>query len=124
MPAIRKPVSVLQLSGSFRKDPQRRRVDPPTDGPIGRAPRQKPLTLAEAWNYIVKCAPKGALRDRDRVYLEVAASLFVQFRQSPAEFHPAKLARLEMMLAKMGMNPADASRVSVTKPVQPGDEWE
>lgn len=56
--------------------------------------------------------------------LEVAASLFVQFREAPAEFHPAKLARLEMMLAKLGMSPADASRVTVPKPRRDGGEWD
>lgn len=112
MPAHRKPTNVLQLNGAFAHDPRRKRHDPPTHGPIGIAPKQSAITFAQAWKYIAKCAPAGVLANRDRVYLEVAASLFAQFRAGPADFHPAKLARLEMMLAKLGMSPADASRVS------------
>lgn len=115
MPAHRKPTNVLQLNGAFAHDPRRKRRDPQTHGPIGSAPKQSAITFAQAWKYIAKCAPVGVLADRDRIYLEVAASLFVQFRASPADFHPAKLARLEMMLAKLGMSPADASRVSVAR---------
>lgn len=64
------------------------------------------------------------LEARDRAYLEVAAFLFVQFREAPAEFHPAKLARLQMMLTKLGMSPVDASRVTMPKPRRDGGEWD
>ena len=79
------------------------------------------MTFAQAWKYIAKCCPEGVLADRDRVYLEVAAYLFVEFRSAPAKFHPAKLARLTAMLANLGMSPADASRVSVVKQRERGD---
>lgn len=118
MPAPRKPATVLELTGAWRKDPNRRRVQPPALGAIGNAPKQSPLTFAQAWRYISKCCPEGVLRDRDRVYLEIAVSLFVQFRQAPAVFHPAKLARLEMMLSKLGMSPADATRVRAEAPAK------
>lgn len=111
MAAPRKPTAVLQLNGAFAHDPRRRRVDPKPKGPIGNAPKQGPLTVAQAWKYIVHCAPEGTLFSRDRLYVEMAASLFAQFRADPVRFHPAKLARLEMMLSKLGMSPADASRV-------------
>lgn len=114
MPAHRKPTSILSLVGSFEHNPKRRRVDPPAHGPIGSAPKQEQLTFGQAWKYIVKCCPDGVLADRDRMYLEVAASLFVEFRSAPARFHPAKLARLTAMLSNLGMSPADASRVSVS----------
>ena len=121
MPAHRKPSSILSLVGSFDHNPQRRRVDPPTHAPIGSAPKQGTLTFTEAWKYIAKCCPNGVLADRDRVYLEIAASLFVEFRSAPTKFHPAKLARLTAMLSNLGMSPADASRVAVVKAPVRGD---
>lgn len=112
MPAYRKPSNVLLLSGAFKANPNRRRVDPTPRGPLGKAPRQGPITFRKAWELIAACAPPGVLADRDRIWLEVAASLFVQFRAAPAEFHPAKLARLASMLSALGLSPSDASRVT------------
>ena len=120
MPANRKPTNVLQLNGAFAHDPKRRRVDPLPNGPIGAAPRQGAMTFAKAWDYLVRCAPDGVLFDRDRVWLELAAALFVEYRNHGiAEMHPAKLSRLTSMLASLGMSPADASRVHANpKPVR------
>lgn len=118
MPAKRKPAAVQELTGAWRKDPQRRRVEPATTGPIGAPPKQKALTFPDAWRYLVKCAPPGVLADRDRVWLEVAAHLLVQFRADPANMHPAKLSRLTACLSALGLSPADASRV-VVAPAKP-----
>jgi hypothetical protein len=119
MPAHRKPTNVLEIAGAFRKDPQRRRVDPPTRKPIGRPPKPDFLTFEQAWRYLVKCAPRDVLRDdRDRLWVEVAAHLLVQFRADPAAMHSAKLSRLVAMLAALGMSPADASRVTATAPAK------
>lgn len=116
MPAHRKPSNVLELAGAFVHNPNRRRVDPVPHGPIGKAPKQGPITFAKAWALIVAQCPDGVLADRDRVWVEVAASLFVQFRSDPAGMHPAKLSRLTAMLAALGMSPADASRVTAKPP--------
>ena len=118
MPAKRKPAAVQELTGAWRKDPQRRRVEPTVTGPIGSPPKQTPLDFPAAWRYLIRCAPKGVLADRDRVWLEVAAHLLVQFRADPANMHPAKLGRLTSCLSALGLSPADASRVA-TAPRKP-----
>lgn len=117
MPAPRKPTTLLQLVGAFDKNPQRARVDP-VSAPLKLAPpRPKPITFAQAWNLIAKSCPEGVLAERDRIWLELAAALFVEYRNHGiAELHPAKLSRLTSMLASLGMSPADASRVSAAKP--------
>jgi hypothetical protein len=46
----------------------------------------------------------------------IAASLFVQFRAAPADFPAAKFARLQCLLADLGMTPAAASRVTAAPP--------
>lgn len=128
MAAHRKPSNVLELAGAFKHDPARRRADPPTHKAIGRPPKPNSLTFEQAWKYIVKCAPRDVLRDdRDRLWIEVAAHLLVQFRAEPAAMHPAKLSRLVAMLAALGMSPADASRVAAAPPAKarnPFDERE
>lgn len=58
----------------------------------------------------------GVLADRDRLAVEIAASLFVQFRAAPADFPSAKFARLQCLLADLGMTPAAASRVTAAPP--------
>lgn len=118
MPAKRKPAALQELTGAWRKDPQRRRTEPTPHGPIGSPPKQSALTFEQAWRYLVKCAPEGVLADRDRVWLEVAAHLLVQFRADPANMHPAKLSRLTACLSALGLSPADASRV-VVAPAKP-----
>lgn len=90
MPAHRKPTNILSLVGAFDKNPQRKRSDPPTRKTIGSAPTQSEITFAQAWKYIAKCCPAGVLADRDRIYLEIAASLFVEFRSALAKMHPRK----------------------------------
>jgi len=116
MPAKRKPAAVQELTGAWRKDPQRRRIEPTVSGPIGSPPKQTPLDFPAAWRNLVKCAPAGILAERDRVWLEVAAHLLVQFRANPAEMHPAKLSRLTACLSALGLSPAYASRVSFAPP--------
>ena len=82
---------------------------------IDNTPKQTAMTFAHAWKYIAKRCPDGVLADGDRMYLEVAASLFVEFRSAPGKFHPAKLQWLMAMLSNLGTSPADANRVSVVR---------
>lgn len=81
---LSEPAALQELSSAWRKNPQRRRVEPTVTGPIGTPPKQTPLDFPAAWRYLVKCAPAGVLASRDRVWLEVAAHLLVQFRANPA----------------------------------------
>lgn len=114
--------NILELKGSFAHNPGRRRVDPVSE-PLGPAPKTRTkMTFTRAWNYIASTAPANTLCKRDRVYLQIASELYVLFcEQGAAEMHPARLARMEMMLAKLGLSPSDASRVSVAPaPPEPG----
>lgn len=114
MVAHRKPSNVLQLSGAFAKNPNRTRTDPKPRGPVGNAPRQTAVTFRKAWDLIVKSCPEGVLADRDRIAVELAASLFVEFRSDPVAFPAVKYARLQSLLGELGMTAAAASRVHAT----------
>ena len=126
----RKPSNVLEMSGAFRKNPQRRKEregEPQPAQPIGPPPDWMPDNVQEAWRDIVRLAPGGVLGDCDRIYVEVASELLALKRQlGVMAMEPAKLNRLETMLGKLGMNPADRSKVKAPgagKPNSPFEEF-
>ncbi len=60
--------------------------------------------------------PVGVLGDCDRAHMEVAAKLFAYTRRVKVEeWSAANLSRLDAMLGKMGLNPADRSKVKAAK---------
>ena len=119
----RKPTNVLELTGAFKKDPQRRREDAESAGPLSDAPPHLGGAVLHAWNEIARYAPRDVLTDSDRISLEVAANLLAQFRADPAEFPAAKLVRLEALLGKFGMTPADRSKVGGKKEAPKGNPF-
>ncbi|HEN8733336.1 TPA: hypothetical protein U8207_001723 [Pseudomonas putida] len=107
----RKPTNVLELTGAFKKDPQRRREDAEPVGELTAPPAHINGAVLHAWKEIAKYAPRDVLTNSDRLTLELAANLLAQFRTNPLDFPAAKLVRLEAMLGKFGMTPADRSKV-------------
>lgn len=119
----RKPTNVLEMSGAFKKDPQRKRQDAETSGPLGKAPSHINGAVLNAWNEIVKSAPREVLTGSDALAIEVAANLLAQFRDDPVEFPAAKLVRLEALLGKFGMTPADRAKVGGKKEAPKGNQF-
>lgn len=114
MPAVRKPTAQLELNGAFRKDPQRRRTDPATAGPLGEPPASMPIEMHAIWNELADIAPLNVLRVRDRWIVETAVRLM--YRQRTDDDMPtSKLARLLWCLSHLGMTPSDASKVHAPK---------
>jgi len=119
----RKPTNVLELTGAFKKNPLRRREDAEPAGELSAAPPHISGAVLHAWNDIAQYAPCDVLTDSDRITLELAANLLAQFRADPVEFPGAKLARLEAMLGKFGMTPADRSKVGGKKEAPKGNPF-
>ena len=115
----RTPTNVLDARGSFRKHPERKRVDPDTAGPLSAAPDHLTEQALECWNDIAVSAPPGVLTDSDRIALEIAANLLAQIRADPLEFTSMRLVRLEVLLGKFGMTPSDRSKVSIATRAKP-----
>jgi len=107
----RTPTNVLKMNGAFDKNPQREREDPDT-GKLKSCPAHIPEAQQEIWKEIVKAAPKNVLTEADRFGLEICCALLNQFRLDPVEFPAAKLVRLEALLGKFGMTPADRAKVA------------
>lgn len=110
----RKPTAALELNGAFRKNPQRKRQDPATSGPLGEPPATLPEIFHATWFEIASEAPLDVLRVRDRKLVELVARLTYQLRNDP-EIPVGKLALLMQCLSRLGMTPSDASKVHAPK---------
>ena len=122
----RKPTNVLQLSGAFRKDPQRlaaRANEPQPDGPIGEAPAYMNEDEARVWGEIIAECPTGVLTNADRGILAVTVSMRLHAEQgepfvvdgvptSVRIFDTKKIALLMRCYTELGMTPASRSKVS------------
>jgi hypothetical protein len=111
----RTPTNVLAMRGSFKHDPQRKREDAAVNGDIGTPPPYFNARESVAWQEIVDNAPIGVLSSADRQIVEVLSRLIAECRESFIDFPVQKLARIESMLGKLGMTPADRSKVSGKK---------
>ncbi len=114
----RKPTKTLELNGAFKRHPGRKRINEPQPaGLIGDPPAHFISDeLKATWHEIINMTPEGVLTDADRIHLEIMCQLLVDFRNNPIEFQSARLTRLEAMFGKVGLNPADRSKVTVPGP--------
>lgn len=108
----RKPTRVLELTGAFRKDPQRRRAregEPEVTTPLGDAPDHLDEAERARWNEIRKWAPWLGVPDRPIV--EQVCALWMLQRKGKATVAQMKL--LSTNLTLLGMTPSSRSRVKV-----------
>ena len=119
----RTPTNVLDARGAFKKNPQRKREDAQTAGPLSRAPGGIPPGALAAWKEIVGAAPVGVLTTADAMSVEIAACLMDEYRCNRVEFPAAKLVRLEALLGKFGMTPADRAKVGGKKQEPKGNPF-
>lgn len=120
----RTPSNILELRGSFDKDPQRRREDPKVDIGLGEAPPYFDDEERAIWEEIADSAPQGVLAKSDRLCIEMLVPLVLQLRQRG----PMKAAERSFMLStltRIGCTPADRSKVA--RPVESDEQidiWE
>ena len=120
----RKTTAVLEAKGSFKKNPQLKRVDPKTSDEIGRPPIYFSETEATIWNELIATSPKGVLKNSDRTTLEIATTLLNDFRQDRASFNTSRLNALQKALASLGRTPVDRGRIAPPEPESdPNDPW-
>lgn len=106
----RKPTATLELNGAFAKNPNRRRKDPATSGPVGDPPPSMDKKFHATWHELVWQAPVDVLRSRDRAVLEIAVRVLYAIRNSD-KLEAALVSQLTKCLSSMGMTPSDASKV-------------
>lgn len=113
MPA-RKPTALLELSGAFDKNPQRKRTAEPNSGRgVGPAPGYLTEGQQEIWDEIVGNCAAGVFQSGDRLVLESLVVLVSEFRADPPSFGGRRYQQLVTLLSRCGMTPADRSRVTV-----------
>lgn len=111
----RTPTNVLKLRGADKVHPERmkeRADEPKPKSPLGSAPRHLNDAARKCWNEIKRLAPEGVFGNCDRWAVEIAAVLMAEFREMPLEMPAARLARLDALLGRFGMTPADRSKVT------------
>ncbi len=126
MPARRKSLSRLALTGSLKKNPGRYadRASAPALGPIGYCPKFLSAPERAIWRYIVKVAPPGALTSADAFTVELAAKLMHRVRTDAAA-KASEVAVLISLLGKLGLTPADRAKLDLpaSAPTDETDPW-
>ena len=118
MPMPRKPLEVLELSGTYRADRHARlRGAPKSERGIGDPPACLAPDEAGCWREFVSNAPAGVLTAGDRWALEALARLHAKSRREGLS--GAELGQLRGFLSELGATPASRGRVL---PAGPGAE--
>lgn len=122
--ANRKATAVIEANGGFKKNPQRKRIDPHASDQIGPPPGYFSEYEQAIWNELVSTSPKGVLKNSDHSILEIASTLMADYRKDRASFSPARLAALQKALASLGRTPVDRGRLAAPEPeIDPNDPW-
>jgi hypothetical protein len=124
MPRPRKPTAILELSGSFKKNPQRRAErdgEPTPAGPIGTCPRDLADEVRAAWGEIVRTCPPGVLTKADRIAVRSAARLLAA--ENAGSIAVGERAQLHKLLGDLGMTPRGRAYVHVPPPSKTGNEF-
>jgi hypothetical protein len=117
----RKTKAEMVMTGADVKHPERMddRADAPKpEGPLGPPPAsfnpQSPSgsELIKIWDELVSQVPPGVLTVSDRMHVELTCRLMLRVRTKEAR--SGDYSRLDVLLGKMAMNPADRSKVNLT----------
>lgn len=112
----RKPTNVLALNGAFKRNPKRgaaRSNEPLPEGTIGEVPARLNESEQACWRDIVAMCHEGSLCNADRLIVEHAARILSALRASSEYVDTKLMVRLECVLGKLGLSPADRSRISI-----------
>ena len=121
----RKPTKILELKGAYKRNPSRRRgAEPTPSAPLGPPPPHLDDDTKAVWQELVEILPPGVLWSSDRVMLEIASCLLVEYRRDPAGFQTSRLSQLRGCLGSLGLSPADRSKVSVPDAKKTDDPWD
>lgn len=119
----RKPTAVLELTGAFKKNPQRKKArstEPVPTGEVGPPPPHFDAPLTAIWYEVIAIIPAGVLTGADRILVELTCSLIHSLRTYTCEKGDKSL--LKNCLASLGMTPAERSKISVPKQTEEQDD--
>lgn len=117
----RTPTAIQELKGAFKKDPQRRRSNEPEyNGPLGAPPDSFDEELAGIWHELESMAAANVLAQSDRWLVELACRTMRDVRKGSALASERNL--LLSCLSRMGLTPADRSKIAVPHKKEELDE--
>ena len=121
MPARKKSLALLKLSGGLKAHPGRYagRTDLASCCPdgIGNAPSHISVARKNIWAELIAQLPEGHLQSADRFLLEVVTGLMAKQRNRQSLISKGEVSLLINALSKLGLTPVDRSRVII--PVKP-----
>ena len=114
----RTATQLLELRGSFRQNPQRRRPHEPKPSKSFRKSAPKHLTPQQraCWRELVAGVPAGVLGGGDEVLVEVTALLLAELRSDFASMPTTRVTALRINLDKLGLSPSGRASLTVEQP--------
>jgi phage terminase small subunit len=112
---LKVPTAILEARGGFDGRKSRREArakEPKADKPIGKPPKEFDATQKKIWKEIISLAHPGVLCLADSMWLEMTVRLVCEMRDGTISNQGR--GQLQVCLGKLGMNPADRSRVQTT----------
>jgi phage terminase small subunit len=106
---------MLERSGAFDHDPQRREArenEPVPAGPLGEPPEYLTETQKAIWHELAEQVPAGVLTIADRILVEITVKLIARLRDPNERLKAAETNQIIACLARMGLTPADRSKIS------------
>jgi hypothetical protein len=117
----RTPTAIQELKGAFKKDPQRRRdQEPEHNGPLGAPPPGFDDELTAIWYELDGMVAARVLAKSDRWLVELACRTMRDVRKGQALASERNL--LLSCLSRMGLTPADRSKIAVPQKKEELDE--
>jgi phage terminase small subunit len=116
MPARKKSLTLLKLSGGLKNHPGRYagRTDltPCPDG-IGDPPSHISIARKHIWQELIAQLSEGHLQSADRFLLEIVTGLMAKQRNRRVLITKGEVSLLLNALSKLGLTPVDRSRVII-----------
>lgn len=113
------PLEVAKLKGAVRHDPQRYR-DAPSGSPlpVGQPPKDMRQGAKVIWFELLSCMPPGVVTASERLHLELASNLMLEYRNDPFIFPAAKIAQLQHAAEQLYMGAVARRKCAIptTKP--------
>lgn len=107
----RKPEKILEITGAYKKHPERRRKNVPSpDAGIGNPPPTLEEGPCGVWQELVSVVTSGVLANWDTFLVEQACILIYESRVNK-RFPSSDRALLLKCLSDMGLTPASRSKV-------------
>lgn len=131
MPRPRKPTATLELTGAFKKNPQRaaaRKGEPKPSGPLGAPPDYLSETERACWNELSELSPAGVLTNADRPLVELGSRLWAKIREDGIGgkygVTVGEIAQYKDCLIRMGLTPVDRSKINLAPNEEQKNEFE